>query len=209
MSRNQKYIFTAIVGLFLAVGGFLLWSRYLSPESIFGLSDEEEEEVAAHPCDTLTMSAVEWNEAYNTPSTPWLTYHSEPGEIGMFDPRRGVVAEGYRIDYPSVLQRSPDTHPPEVVWDDRPHEIGVSVVDAGLYQHSLDVFLDTLAPTGMRLERRIQIDGHDAIVTSNASDREERRDVLFVEFIKGGTLYSIRTQCLDHERVWNSFRFEE
>ena len=186
------------------------------PEPIAVPSVEEEaeeevvaEEVAANPCDSPTITAEEWNEKYNTPSTPWLTYHSDRGEYSIYDPPYSQIAEGYQIDYPSVLERSPDTHSPEVSLYDYSHMIGVTMVDAGLYQNSLDVLLDTFAPTGMRLEKRIQIDGYDALVTSNAPDREDQRDVFGVDFIRGDTLYGIRTQCLDHERVWNSFKFEE
>ena len=63
------------------------------------------------------------------------------------------------------------------------------------------------------IEKNIQIDGLDAIVTFYHSDDEmdevskhERRAV----FIKDGNLYVISTRSIndsDHEKVWNSFHF--
>jgi hypothetical protein len=55
----------------------------------------------------------------------------------------------------------------------------------------------------------IKIGGYDAIITSNLPDRLHKRDVLFAIIAKDNKLFSIRTECIDHERVWNSFKFEK
>lgn len=63
------------------------------------------------------------------------------------------------------------------------------------------------------LEKRIKIDGYDAIVTyaksvydgQEESFKREKKTV----FIKDGILFEINTRGIDHERVWNSFKFKK
>jgi len=60
------------------------------------------------------------------------------------------------------------------------------------------------------IEKRIKIDGYDAIVTNIVSDFEgpdkHQKEVVF---IKDGILFEINTRAIDHEKVWNSFKFTE
>ena len=115
----------------------------------------------------------------------------------------------YRVEYPAVLALNPDSTLDSISFDDQSHRssFNVSVINATSFS-SLDAFLKEFAPTGMRLEKRIKIDGYDAIITSNSSDRDEKKDILFATFIKDKNLFGIRTQCIDHERIWKSFKFE-
>jgi hypothetical protein len=124
-------------------------------------------------------------------TTEWITYHGKEGH--------------YRFDYPATLEQNPDSLPPSVELFHYPIQIDVTTADATVYQNSLDVFLKELIRSGAKLEKRIKIDGFDAIVTSYP----DKPDVLFAEFIKGDTQFGIRTEGLDHERVWSSFHFEE
>lgn len=58
------------------------------------------------------------------------------------------------------------------------------------------------------IEKRIKIDGYDAIVTHIVSDFEgpDKHEKKIV-FIKNGILFEINTRYIDHEKVWNSFKF--
>lgn len=62
------------------------------------------------------------------------------------------------------------------------------------------------------IEKRISIGGQDAIVTYPVGDNppnEEYKSDKKTAFFKNGNLYVIYTSITDHERVWNSFKFNK
>lgn len=59
------------------------------------------------------------------------------------------------------------------------------------------------------LERRIKIDDYDAVVTYPRDEVESFPEEKLTVLIKNGMLFRIATAYIDHEKIWNSFRFEE
>ncbi len=58
-------------------------------------------------------------------------------------------------------------------------------------------------------EKEITIDGYPAVVAHWIwDDGKEFPDAKAVLFIKDGYEYEIRTEYVDHERIWKSFRFD-
>ncbi len=59
------------------------------------------------------------------------------------------------------------------------------------------------------VEKRIKISGYDAMVTYPRDEAESFPDEKTVLFIKDHNLFRISTGSIDHERIWNSFKFEK
>ncbi|MFH1565060.1 MAG: hypothetical protein ABIC82_04400 [bacterium] len=64
------------------------------------------------------------------------------------------------------------------------------------------------------VEKRINIDGNEAVVTHHASMLhgkifEEFKNEKETAFIKDNKLFIIHTRIDDHEKVWNSFKFDK
>ncbi len=191
MSKFHRYI-KAIAGASLfTLGAVFVFYQVISIKKVVPLVTDlstEEEKTENVQCDARTRAAA------NASSTKWITYHSEYGH--------------YRLDYPAIISQDSDTLPPGVGFGNYPMMIDVSFDDPATYKNSLDFYVQKFAPVGMRLEKKVKIDGYDAFVTSYESDRKWKHDILFAHVIRGDVLFGIRTECVDHERVWDSFHFE-
>lgn len=77
---------------------------------------------------------------------------------------------------------------------------------------ALQAFLDVKDGMGRNeyiFEKMITIDKYPAAMGHLYWNGVEIPDVKMVYFIKDRELYTILSEYVDHERVWNSFRFEE
>ena len=199
MSTHKKQTILTIAVLLIVAGGLFAIYQYQKPNEQVTIPSNG---VFTPPpplvqiCDLPFHYSVTENSPAILQKIPWLTYENKEYH--------------YRFEYPYVLLLNTDSLPPNVSFDNPPMSVSVSASNADplFHQDSLDAFLKDSTPTGMRLEKRIKIYGYDAIVTSNLPDREDNRDVLITFFIKDKIFFGIRTQCVDHERVWNSFKFE-
>lgn len=188
-----------IATLLIVAGGLFAVYQYQKPNKQVTIPSNEVFSSPPPPvqiCNLPFHFPVTENSSAILQKIPWLTYENKKYH--------------YRFEYPYVLFLNTDSLPPNVSFDNPPMSVSVlaSNADPLFYQNSLDAFLKDSAPTGMRLEKKIKIDGYDAIVTSNLPDREDNSNVLITFFIKDKIFFSIRTQCVDHERVWGSFQFE-
>ncbi len=199
MSTHKKQTILTIAALLIVSGGLFAVYQYQKPNKQVTIPNNQVFPPPPPPvqiCDLPFHYSVTENSPAILQTMPWLTYEN--------------TYYHYRFEYPYVLLLNTDSLPPNVSFDNPPMSVSVSASNADplLHQDSLSAVLKEFAPTGMRLEKRIKIDGYDAIVVSNENDRAEKRGVLLTFFIKDKIFFGIRTQCVDHERVWNSFRFE-
>ena len=124
---------------------------------------------------------------------------------------------GYALEYPSSLYVN-DRVPDKVYFTEESLYGIIAVEVASTTYMNAD---DELKAKNEKynshdfLEKRIKIAGYDAIVTYPVSMVDEFPDQAesfphekTVLLIKDGLLFRIATRGTDHERVWNSFRFE-
>ncbi len=122
---------------------------------------------------------------------------------------------GYALEYPSSLYV--DDHAPDKVYFIDEYSYGIIAVEVAstTYTNVDDELqaeneLPKNNPTGYHRvsEKTIRIGGYDATVTYPANRIESFPYEKSTFLIKDGLLFRIATRGTDHERVWNSFKFE-
>lgn len=125
----------------------------------------------------------------------------------------------YRVDYPAGnFTITPGTDAKEALSGirfftaDAYREISIHVFSTHATTSALQALLDRKWDNGKSqrmFEKNITIDGNIAVVGHWTwwDDKEfPERKTLF--FVKDQKLYVIETAYVDHERIWNSFKFE-
>ena len=126
---------------------------------------------------------------------------------------------GYTVVYPSLYLSAQTTIPEKVYFIDSQSGSGRMFIEVkptiySTADQELDAKNSTFHSNDF-LERRIRISGYDAIVTYPVSKADAFPDQVetfpnekTVLFIKDRNLFRMSTSYIDHERIWNSFRFE-
>lgn len=196
---NKKQVVLIVMALLIVLGG--LFALYLNNE--------------IHNRRGLNISTTPPVKTVSLMSAQWTTYHNQ--------------AYNYRIDYPSNLSViSPPSGPESIGFApaDSPWQMVIAI---RLQFHTLEEWIkasneasrqyaylrenetpeDSKLP-GVIIERDIIISGkYQGIIASFPHTKEP--SLKSAVFIKHGVLFeiSIRNPNIDHEHVWNSFKFEE
>ena len=153
MQKKQRVV--VIITLILVSIGLFVVYRYQKSQPYIAPMDGGSPMPPVKWCDLPLHYGIIENDPTILKIIPWLTYENK--------------AYHYKLDYPYILILNTDSMFPNVQFDNPPFSINVSVSseEFSYYHGSLDKFLQKFAPTGMRLDKRIKIDGYDAMVISN------------------------------------------